>query len=121
VDGIIAGHLAQISERVDALYAGFQAMKADGFPVDAIPAEGAMYLTVKIDLQGRTLKDGTVLGDAEEVAMFLIRTANVGLVPFYAFGADRNDPWCRISVGTLRMDEVPMIFQNLRKALEPLR
>ena len=92
-------------------------MKDEGFPVDAIPAEGAMYLTVKIDLQGRTLKDGTVLGDAEDVAMFLIRTANVGLVPFYAFGADRNDPWCRISVGTLRMDEVPMIFENLRKAL----
>lgn len=117
VDDIIAGHLVQISERVDALYAGFQALKADGFPVDAIPAEGAMYLTVKIDLQGRTLKDGTVLGDAEDVAMFLIRTANVGLVPFYAFGAQRNDPWCRISVGTLRMDEVPMIFANLRKAL----
>jgi aspartate aminotransferase len=117
VDNIIAGHLTQISERVDALYAGFQALKAEGLPVDAIPAEGAMYLTVKIDLQGRTLQDGTVLGDAEDVAMFLIRTANVGLVPFYAFGADRSDPWCRISVGTLRMDEVPMIFANLRKAL----
>jgi aspartate aminotransferase len=117
VDGIINGHLDKINERVSALYDGFMTLKAEGFPVDAIPAEGAMYLTVKIDLQGRPLKDGTVLGDAEDVAMFLIRTANVGMVPFYAFGADRNDPWCRISVGTLRMDEVPMIFENLRKAL----
>jgi aspartate aminotransferase len=117
VDDIIAGHLAQISERVDALYAGFQAMKAEGFPVDAIPAEGAMYLTVKIDLQGRALQDGTVLKDAEDVTLFLIRAANVGMVPFYAFGADRNNPWFRISVGTLRMDEVPMIFNNLRSAL----
>lgn len=117
VDDIIAGHLVQISERVDALYAGFQALKGEGLPVDAIPAEGAMYLTVKIDLIGRVLADGTKLADAEEVTLFLIRSANVGMVPFYAFGADRNNSWFRISVGTLRMDEVPMIFENLRKAL----
>lgn len=117
VDTIIDGHLHMIGERVDALYHGFQSLKAEGFPVDAIPAEGAMYLTVKFDLIGRTLPDGTVLNDAEDITLFLIREAKVGMVPFYAFGAPRNDPWFRISVGTLRMDEVPMIFENLRKAL----
>ncbi len=121
VDTIIDGHLAMIGDRVDALYQGFVALKADGFPVDAIPAEGAMYLTVKIDLQGRKLPDGTTLGDAEDVTLFLIREAKLGLVPFYAFGAARTDPWFRISVGVLRMEDVPGIFANLRKALAPLR
>lgn len=121
VDGIMAQHRAMITERVEALNAGFVAMRDDGFPVDAIPAEGAIYLTVKVDLQGKTLADGNTLNDAEDVTLFLIREARVGLVPFYAFGASRNHPWFRISVGTLRMEEVPMIFENLRKALAPLR
>ena len=80
-----------------------------------------MYLTVKIDLQGRTLADGTVLNDAEDVTLFLIREAKLGLVPFYAFGADRSSPWFRVSVGVLHMEDVPTIFENLRKALGPLR
>ncbi len=121
VDDIIAGHNAMIQQRVEALYTGFMAMKAESFPVDAIPAEGAMYLTVKIDLQGRMLADGTVLNDAEDVTLFLIHEAKLGLVPFYAFGADRSSPWFRVSVGVLHMEDVPWIFENLRKALGPLR
>ena len=120
VDGIIAGHNAGIQQRVEALYTGFMALKAEGFPVDAIPAEGAMYLTVKIDLQGRTLADGTVLNDAEDVTLFLIREAKLGLVPFYAFGAERSSPWFRVSVGVLHMEDVPMLLENLRTALAGL-
>jgi aspartate aminotransferase len=121
VDSIVDGHKAMITERVEALYKGFAALRDDGFPVNAIPAQGAMYLTVKIDLQGRTLPDGSTLRDAEDVTLFLIREAKLGLVPFYAFGGQRNDPWFRVSVGVLRMEDVPGIFENLRKALAPLR
>jgi aspartate aminotransferase len=121
VDGIIDHHRAMITERVNALYDGFIALRDEGFPVNAIPAEGAMYLTVKIDLQGRTDASGAVLKDAEDVTLFLIREAKLGLVPFYAFGASRNDPWFRISVGTLRPEDVPGIFDNLRKALTSVR
>jgi aspartate aminotransferase len=121
VDEIIAKHITMITERVNALYDGFIAMREEGFPVDAIPAQGAMYLTVKIDLQGRTLPDGTTLKDAEDVTLYLIREAKVGLVPFYAFGASRDHAWFRVSVGTLRMEDVPGIFDGLRKALPPLR
>lgn len=118
VDSIIARHKRMIEERVDALYQGFVALRNEGFPVDAIPAEGAMYLTVKIDLHSATLCDGTVLKDAEDVTLFLIREARLGLVPFYAFGAGRDHRWFRASVGTLRMEEVPVIFENLRGALQ---
>jgi len=121
VSDIIEHHKVLITERVEALYAGFVALRKEGFPVDAIAAQGAMYLTVKIDLQGRTLPDGSTLGDAEDVTSFLIREAKLGLVPFYAFGAERNDPWFRISVGTLRMEAIPAIFDNLRKALVTVR
>lgn len=116
-DRIIDRHRIMVTERVEALYAGFAKMKAEGFPVDAIPAEGAMYLTVKIGLMGLTLPGGKQVSDAEDVTHFLLEEANLGLVPFYAFGASRSNPWFRISVGTLRMDQVPVIFYHLRKAL----
>jgi len=116
-DRIIGHHCQMVTERVDALYKGFASMKEDGFPVDAIPAEGAMYLTVKIDLAGRTLPDGKTVKDAEDVTNYLLEAANLGLVPFYAFGAQRTNPWFRISVGTLTMDRVEVVFDNLRKAL----
>lgn len=115
-DRIITQHRSMIAERTDALYKGFSELKAEGFPVDAIPCEGAMYLTVKIDLIGSTLPDGEVLNDAEDVTQFLLEKASLGLVPFYAFGASRSNPWFRISVGTLRVEQIPSIFESLRKA-----
>ncbi len=116
-DNIINHHRNMVTERVGALYEGFSKMKAEGFPVDAIPAEGAMYLTVKIDLADITLPTGKTVNDAEDVTNYLLEEANLGLVPFYAFGASRSNPWFRISVGTLRMEQVPVIFDNLHKAL----
>lgn len=116
-DRIIDQHRSMVTERVDALYEGFSKMKAEGFPVDAIPAEGAMYLTVKIDLKGMTLPNGKAVTDAEDVTLYLLEEAGLGLVPFYAFGAARSNPWFRISVGTLRPEQVAGIFDNLRKAL----
>lgn len=116
-DRIIDHHRQMVTNRVDALYAGFAKMKSEGFPVDAIPAEGAMYLTVKIELAGLAPPSGKVLKDAEDVTAFLLEEAKLGLVPFYAFGAQRSNPWFRISVGTLTLDRVEVVFDNLRKAL----
>lgn len=121
VDAIIARHCAMIGERVKALEQGFIKMRSEGYPVDVIASEGALYLTVKLDLQGKQLPDGSSLVDAEDVTLFLIREAKLGLVPFFAFGSGRDSPWFRVSVGTLRMEEVPAIFENLRRALEPFR
>lgn len=121
VDAVVNEHRTMIADRVQALYEGFLTLKQEGFPVDAIPAQGAMYLTVKIDLQGTALADGSKLENAEDVTLFLIREAKVGLVPFYAFGGSRTEPWFRVSVGTLRMEEIPAIIRNLRAALIALR
>ncbi len=43
---------AGVKQRLDALYDGFEAMKRDGFPVDAIAPQGAIYLSARFDLFG---------------------------------------------------------------------
>lgn len=117
VEATIQKHRDMISERVNKLYNGFSALREVGYPVDAIQADGAMYLTVKIDLIGRTTQDGTLLKDAQDVTMFLITEAKVGIVPFYCFGDSRQSPWFRISVGTLKIESISVVIDNLRKAL----
>ena len=121
VEATIAKHRDMISERVNKLFNGFSALREVGYPVDAIQAEGAMYLTVKIDLIGKTTPDGVVLKDAEDVTMWLIKQAKVGFVPFYCFGASKQSPWFRISVGTLKLDSVPVVIENLRTALNQFK
>lgn len=121
VEATIAKHRDMISERVNKLFNGFSALREVGYPVDAIQAEGAMYLTVKIDLIGKTTPNGGVLKDAEDVTMWLIKEAKVGFVPFYCFGASRQSPWFRISVGTLNIDSVSVVIENLRTALNQFK
>ena len=121
VEATIAKHKDMISERVNKLFNGFSALREVGYPVDAIQAQGAMYLTVKIDLIGKTTADGKLLKDAEDVTMWLIQQAKVGFVPFYCFGASKQSPWFRISVGTLKLDSVSVVIENLRTALNQFK
>ena len=121
VDATVQKHRDMISERVNKLFNGFSALREVGYPVDAIQAQGAMYLTVKIDLIGKTTAEGELLKDAQDVTMFLIKKARLGIVPFYCFGASRSSPWFRISVGTLEIDSISKVMDNLREALAPFR
>src|SRR5688572_28990427 len=43
-----------IEERLRPIYDGFMRLKNEGLPVDAIAPEAAIYLTIKIDLVGKT-------------------------------------------------------------------
>lgn len=121
VEATISKHRDMISERVNKLYNGFSALREVGYPVDAIQAQGAMYLTVKIDLIGKQTADGTELKDAEDVTMFLIKQAKVGMVPFYCFGGSRQSSWFRISVGTLQLEDISSVIDNLRTALNQFK
>jgi aspartate aminotransferase len=42
-------------------------------------------------------------------------------VPFYAFGADNNSTWYRLSVGTSVLAEIPEMLARLRSSLAALR
>lgn len=103
--------------RLNKFYAGFEKLKSEGFPVDAITPQAAIYLTVKIDLAGKKC-NGKVLETQSEVTNYLLDRAKLALVPFYAFGAPNNSPWYRLSVGTAKLEEIDPVFDNLRQALK---
>lgn len=116
----VTKHRRMVEERVEAYCQGFLQLKAEGLPVDVIPAQGAIYLSVRIGIIGRTTPEGQVLKDAMDATNYLIQRAGVGMVPFFAFGTGRESDWFRISVGTTRMAMVPEVIGGLRKAIREL-
>ncbi|HEX2536375.1 MAG TPA: aminotransferase class I/II-fold pyridoxal phosphate-dependent enzyme [Chitinophagaceae bacterium] len=116
----LAGFKKAIEERLLSIYNGLQALKDKGHNVDAVAPEAAIYLTIKIDLKGKKKGDGTVLNDQSEVTAFLLQEAGLAIVPFYAFGAAKDSPWYRLSVGTCRSEGIPEMLTRLEEALNRL-
>ncbi|MEZ5047647.1 MAG: aminotransferase class I/II-fold pyridoxal phosphate-dependent enzyme [Chitinophagaceae bacterium] len=105
--------------RLQMLYAGFVQLREKGYPVDVLIPQGAMYLTVKLDLKGKKI-DGKPLIDNYEIINFLIDHASLGIVPFSAFGAGQHSEWYRISVGTCHVELIDDMFVKLESALASL-
>lgn len=110
----------EIEERLRLIYNGFAQLKNEGLPVDAIAPEAAIYLTIRADLAGRKTADGATLASQADVTAYLLNEAGLAVVPFYAFGADRNSPWYRLSVGTCKKEEIGEMLGKLRDALVKL-
>src|SRR6187402_1274756 len=106
IDQFLAGFRAAVSERLNRIHEGFRRLKEEGLPVDVLAPEAAIYLTIKIDLKGKTTKEGKLLEDQGDVTAYLLNEAKLAVVPFSAFGASKNSPWYRLSVGTCRIKDI---------------
>jgi hypothetical protein len=120
IDEYIVDFKHEIKARLQGFYDGLKNMKAAGFSVDAIPPQAAIYLTIKLDLVGKTKANGVTLNATEDVAAYVLNEAKVAIVPFYVFGSPRTSPWFRLSVGTTTQQDVQDAIASLRKALEKL-
>jgi aspartate aminotransferase len=109
-----------IEERLNGIYEGFMLLKKEGLPVDVIAPEAAIYLTIKIDLKGKTTPGGKTLETQSDVTAYILNEAKLAIVPFYAFGTSRSNPWYRLSVGTCKIEEIDEMFGKLREALRKL-
>ena len=113
----LAHFKSEIEERLRRIYDGFADLKKEGFSVDAIAPEAAIYLTIKIDLVGKTSADGKTLATQSDVTAYLLNNAGLAVVPFYAFGAEKNSPWYRLSIGTCKKEEIDEMIGKLKEAL----
>ncbi len=112
---------AEIGERLQKIHAGFITLKEKGYAVDAVAPQAAIYLTIKIDLLGKSTAEGVVLGSQSDVTSYILGEAKLAVVPFSAFGAGNNSPWYRLSVGTCKKEEIAEMFTKLEKALAALK
>jgi aspartate aminotransferase len=120
IDRYLQHFKSEIEARLRDIYEGFMALKKEGFGVDAIEPQAAIYLTIKVDLCGKQTKEKNVLDNQNKVTAYLLNEAKLAVVPFYAFGAPNSSPWYRLSVGTCKKEEIPDMFAQLRRALTEL-
>ncbi len=121
IENYLDEYKQKVKARLDGFYSGFQELKNEGFKVDAIAPQAAIYLTVQFELHGMKKNDGSVLETTKDITKYLLEEAHVAIVPFYAFGDSDNSTWYRLSVGTCRLEEVNMAISSLRLALAKLR
>lgn len=111
------GFKAAVEERLHRIYEGFIQLKNEGFAVDAVAPQAAIYLTVQINLTGKTTAEGKLLATQSDVTKYILEVAKIAIVPFYAFGADKNSTWYRLSVGTCKTEEINEMLDKLKAAL----
>jgi aspartate aminotransferase len=121
VDQYLKIFKAGLNERLQKIYTGFQQLKKEGYPVDAIAPQAAIYLTIKIDLTGKKTADGQLLEKQADVTAYILNEAKLAIVPFHAFGADKTSAWYRLSVGTVKIQEINEMLQKLKEALKKLQ
>lgn len=121
IDRFLEHFKNELSERLRRIYEGFIQLKGQGFAVDAVSPEAAIYLTIKVDLTGKTAPDGKVLQTQADVTSYLLQYASLAIVPFYAFGADKSSAWYRLSVGTCKKEEIGEMLEKLEQSLKALK
>ena len=109
----------RVRQGLEALYDGFTTMKAGGYPVECITPQGAIYLSLRLDLIGRSFA-GQTLDSNEAIRKLLLERARVAVIPFQAFGLDEDSGWFRLSVGAVSLEDIEQALPRLRKLLDEL-
>jgi aspartate aminotransferase len=107
----------RIQTRLAALYHGFTALREAGFPVDCVAPQGAIYLSLQLNLVGRTFR-GRLIENNETIRQLMLEEAGLGVVPFQAFGLEGETGWFRMSVGSVSMADIDGAFPRIRRFLE---
>jgi aspartate aminotransferase len=124
-DNVVQEYLVHFKKEVELrlrkIYEGFLQLKKEGFSVDAIVPQAAIYLTVQINLVGKKTADGKLLTEQTDVTEYLLSEAKLAIVPFSAFGTGKENNWYRISVGCCKKEEIETVIKQLKGALQKLQ
>ncbi len=120
VEEFLGQFKVSLNRRLQAFYESFKTLHSEGLPVDVIAPQAAIYLTVKIDLVGKTSPEGKEIKTVADTTAYLLDEAGIALVPFTAFGGEDGNPWYRLSVGTAKMNDVEEVTEKLRLAINRL-
>jgi aspartate aminotransferase len=115
-----ASMIAGLRERLDALHDGLAAMRDARLPVEVLVPEGAIYLSARFALAGRHAPDGALLETDEDVRQYLLKAAGVAIVPFQAFGVEKDSGWYRLSVGAVSPEQIDRMLPRLQHAIEAI-
>jgi aspartate aminotransferase len=104
----------RVQERLEALHRGLESMRAEGYPVACVHPQGAIYMSLRLNVIGGKL-DGETIASNEQIRRILLERAGLAVVPFQAFGLEEDTGWFRMSVGAVTIEDVEHAFPRLRR------
>jgi aspartate aminotransferase len=107
----------RVKTRLGALHRGLASLRRDGYPVDCIEPQGAIYMSLRLDLVGRRFA-GRTLATNEAIRRVLLDEAGLAAVPFQAFGLAEDSGWFRLSIGAVSAQEIEAAMPRLRDLLD---
>lgn len=116
----VNGLQSNIDNRFQALYNGIQQLITQGYPVAAIRPQGAIYVSAQFAILGNKTPEGLVIERTDDITKYLMHRAGIAAVPFTGFGCAEGTDWFRLSVGTLREEDIPDLFAGLKRAFDLL-
>lgn len=111
----------KINARFNGIFNGISQLVNEGYPLSIIAPEGAIYLTVQFRLKGLYAENGKLIETTEHITAYLLDEAKLAVVPFTAFGVKQGTDWYRLSIGTLKENEIPELIHHLKQALTKLQ
>lgn len=111
---------AHLAERLGAMFEGFNRLKSEGYPVDSINPQAAIYFSACFRVHGRKC-DGKKIETDDDIRALLLERAGVAVVPFQAFGVREHTGWFRLSAGSVSMSEIQEMFPRLRALLDQIK
>ena len=105
-----------LGTRLDALCRGFEALRADGLPVECVRPQGAMYVSLGVALVKKSI-GGVPIPDNEALRRALLTGAGLAAVPFQAFGVPEDSGWFRLAVGAVSVEDIEAMLPRVRKLL----
>jgi aspartate aminotransferase len=121
MDAFHARMRPEVQKRLDALAAILAELRADGYPVESTPPQGAIYLSARFALAGLRTPEGELLESNESIRRYLLRAAGLAMVQFQAFGSNEETGWFRLSVGAVSLPAIEALRPRLRASLSALR
>ncbi|HXR97748.1 MAG TPA: aminotransferase class I/II-fold pyridoxal phosphate-dependent enzyme [Terriglobales bacterium] len=120
VDRAVAVMRREAAARLQAVYDGLMELKGDGFAVDCLKPQGAIYASARFALHGQRTSEGAVLTTDDDIRRYLLQAANLAVVPFGAFGAPDSGGWMRLSIGVASPSDIEQLMPRLRSAFSAL-
>jgi aspartate aminotransferase len=120
LDAYLSEMRGGVHQRLSRLDDAIRAFKAQGWPVDCIRPQGAIYLSIQLDLAGKRTADGSVLRSDEDIRRYILEQAGIALVPFRCFGLREDTRWFRASVGVASIADCESVPVRLKRAFDQL-
>ncbi|MFK7930656.1 MAG: pyridoxal phosphate-dependent aminotransferase [Myxococcota bacterium] len=109
----------KVAGRQQRIYDRLAAMAAEGLPVEPVQPEGALYVTARFPLHGKTVGDMQITSD-QDIRRALLHHAGTAVVPFVSFGYPDGTGWMRFSIGAVTDADIVAALDRIGDMLRGL-